>query len=188
MSTCLEVITDAFADLDVRGRGDTLEPDEAARGLRSLQSLYAEAVGFGFFGRQTETTISDAYTAKENERIYDEGATASTVTLPATITECGDTRPPRDLSIVTIAGDQPQIFLFSGWRGVWDTLTGLALSDYAPLSERSHDGLVALLSVRIASQNRKTLAQPTGELAMAFRSLIGRRADGPRITTQAEFY
>jgi len=187
MATCREVITSAYRKPNLRGRGEALEAAEADDGLTTLQSLYLEMVTLGAFGRLTDVIATENYTAGENERIR---KGSYTVTLPATITdeETGEDRPPRDLALVVITGSTYEAHVFSAIEDAWQELTNLTLSDPAPLAERSFDGLVSLLAMRIAEENEKPVTPVLANAAQRFRGLITQQNDSARVTGQAEFY
>jgi len=200
MTTCRELITAAYRKARVRGRGDTLDAEEAADGLFALQSFYDEMVGEGVFGRLTDVVITAAYEADEQERVFntdlDGGGEPWTVTLPVEIEDGFATdgaRPPRDLALVVIAGDPVQNYVYSSQLGAWVSLTGVAgagltLEQDAPLAERGADALACLFAAFIAEENGKTIGPVTAARAMAFRSRLTHRPSAEHVPTQAEYF
>lgn len=190
MATCLDVITRAMTKGRIRGLGDDPSAEESTVGLETLQSFYDELISLGAFGRLTEVIVDSAYTAGENERIYNTSGSPVVITLPETVddTENGDTRPPRDRSLVVIAGDPTEAHLYSAPLGAWQQLTGLTLQSEAPLSERSFDGLASLLAVMLLEEYGKPVTQVLANRAQAFRSLITSRLDSPRSVPDVDFY
>jgi len=195
MTTCRELITAAYRKARVRGRGDVLDAEEAQDGLVTLQSFYDELVSEGMFGRLTDVIITADYEANEQERVFntdlDDGGELFDVTLPREVDDdetADGARPPRDLSLIVVAGASTQNFVYSSPLGGWDTLTGLALETEAPLGERGADALACLFAAFIAEENGKTIGPVTASRAMAFRSRLSHRASAPRVPTQAEYF
>lgn len=189
MATCLEIIERAHVRAGIRARGDTPSAEETADALLSLQSLYDEMIGLGVFGRLTEVIIEAAYEAGENERIYNTSGGALSVTLPQTVSDefTGETRPPRDRSVVVIAEDPEEAHIYEAPLGAWKAMKGLAATDYAPLSVRSAEGLACALAARLCEENGRQPGQMMAATAAAFRSQIARRGDSPRVDTYAEY-
>lgn len=190
MATCRQVITRALEKIRVRAVGDAPSAEEAAGALQTLQSLYDELIAIGAFGRLTEVLVDDAYTAGENERIYNTSGSPVTITLPETIQDddTGLDRPPRDRCVVVIASDPIKAHLYSAPLGEWQELTSLALEDVAPLSERSFDGLSSLLAVALSEENLKPVGPVLQARAQAFRSMIVTRFDSPRTSPDVEYF
>lgn len=203
MANCREVITMALRKLNAIARGDDASAEEAVDSLVSLQSLYDELVLGGMFGRVIPARVAASATAEENTRIFNTTDGSITVTLPEEIDEGSDdygrerapsgltlddggVRPPRDFSVVSIAGGGT--YLYSQPRGVWDALTSLTLDSFAPLSERSADGLACLLAVSIADDVPAQVPAITASRALGFRSRVANRFGVERAPVQADYF
>lgn len=148
MATCLDIITYAMRSLGVLSSGENPSAEEGEDGLAALQSMYDEWVASGMFGRLTDSYLTADDTAQEGYRYL--LASGITLTEPTTIAaednDDGVTRQPRDLAIyesLTSTGTR-SVRLYD--RTGWVSLTGLALSDTAPLSGRGAIGLAAALA------------------------------------------
>lgn len=128
-----------------------------------------------------EVIASANYTANEDELIVktDEDVT---VTLPRFITECGADRLPRNGARVVIAGEQPVTWIYLKKVG-WQKVSGLALTDPAPLGEEHFTGLSALLAVHLAPDFDQTPSETTVALAqdgrLALAAAFWREVDVP---------
>lgn len=147
-STCLDVVTSALRLARVVGVNRDPKAAESERGMECLQSLYDYWVSNGMFGRLVDVYLTASDTAREGRRYL--LAAGVTLTEPTTIPaeqNCeGVPRQPRDLSIyesLTSTGTR-SVRLYD--RTSWVDLTGLSLSDVAPLSSRGQVGLSACLA------------------------------------------
>lgn len=143
MTTCRDIITRALQQAKIVALGRQPTAKEAEAGMSALQGIYDGWVANGMFGRLTDVTTTEDYTAKEGERIFADGAT---ITLPDTIAD-DDDRVPRDLACISVNDGTWRTWV---WTGAWTELTGLTLDDDAPLSERDSEGLSALLATYLA--------------------------------------
>lgn len=191
MATCDRVINRALQKCFAIDGGATPDGVESSDALETLQSVYNELLWGGAFGRMIEVSEDAAYTAEENESIGNSTDSNITITLPETVddefAEDG-TRRPYDLTPVRIVGSAQTWYLYDGWQGAWVRCSDLALSDEAPLSERSVDGLSGLLAMRQAEEF--SLQAKPGALAAAqkFHSLLTHKLDRPRRETEATYY
>lgn len=191
MATCREIITSALRKPNLIAMGEAPAAEDAAEALTILQSLYDEMVALGSFGRLAEVIITADYEAGENERIYNNGAVTYSVTLPETIDDAAaenGVRPPRDCALVAVVGASPAAYIYTASRGAWDDMSGLGLSSYAPLSDRSRDGLAALLAVRVCEANGRSVPQVVANTASAFRRLVTQRNNSPRSETMGTYF
>lgn len=146
MTTCRTIITRGLQMARVVGIGRDPRAAESELGLETMQGMYDAMFAGAMFGRLTDVYKSENYTAKEGERIYNDGAT---ITIPTTITDDGDERAPRDLSaIVVIASGLPTNRVYS--NGAWRNCSALSLDSDAPFAERDAIGLSALLATDLA--------------------------------------
>lgn len=148
MATCLDIVTYAMRSLGVLGSGAEPTASEGADGLAALQSFYDELVGSGMFGRLEDIFLDGDETAEEGKRYYlDTGVTLTEPTLiDASVSSDGTDRQPRDLALyekLTSTGVRT-VRLYDRTR--WVNLTGLALTDDAPLASRGAWGLAAALA------------------------------------------
>jgi hypothetical protein len=188
VATCLDIITDALVEISEIGFGATPQAEEASRALDLLQGIYDEFVTNGSFGSLTDHIATGAYTAKEQQRILNDGYT---ITLPATIDDEGaaDIRPPYDLSlvIVTETGVARQVSIYDANKAAWVRLDGLELTTAAPLSDRGRQGLACLLAKRCAG-NRAQVSPQSEVAAGRFLSSLSRRPSNERRETAVDYY
>ena len=190
MATCRDVITLALKKARQIMPGETPSADSAADALNTLQSIYDEAVGGGWFGALTDVLTDEDYEAGENERVFNTSDATLNITCPETVTDdfSGDERAPYDRSLVVIVGATPAAYLYSSPRGSWDPLDSLALDDFAPLSERSLDGLASLLAVRLGEEYGAEIGPATKGAAAVFTSMISHKRDSQRQSVQASYF
>lgn len=190
MTTVSSVIERAGWKARVRPVGQAMSAQEAAIALDTLQAFYLELIEDGVFGRLTETITDVAYEAAENERIYNSTASPVAITLPETVEDAftGDDRPPRDLSVVVIAGEPIASYIYSAQIGAWQAMTSLVPTSTAPLAEKSFDGLTSALAVRLCNEFGKDPTGTTVSAAKMFRSRLASKASRPRVDTEATYY
>lgn len=165
MATCRDIITRALQQAGILSLGSTPTASEATAGLSALQGIYDGWVQSGMFGRLTDVTTTEDYTAKEGERVFADGAT---ITLPDTI-EDDDDRCPRDLACISVNDGTWRTWI---WTGEWTELTGLTLDSTAPLSDRDGEGLAALLASYIAEGSEESVGQMTLRRGLQFQGSI----------------
>lgn len=188
MKTCLEIVTKALVKINQAAIGGEVDADEAQVGMDVLQSIYDEFVGSPGFNVLTDVLIDADYEAGENERIQSNGG-PFTVTLPTTIedTETGDTRAPRDFSVVVNA-DTGIAYVYSAFSAEWQTLSGLALTSDAPLSERSADGLASLLAARLTADFPSQVPAAVTLAGGRFLSMISMKPASSRRETEVDYF
>lgn len=191
MVTCDRLITRALQKCHALDGGGTPEAVEASDALETFQSMVSEWFFGGKFGRWIEVREDAAYTAEEGESVGNTTDSSIAITLPEEVEDDAEedgTRRPRDLTPVRVVGDPPAFYLYNASYGAWVRCSALALSDNAPLSDRSVDGLAAALAVRLSEEY--TLAPKPGAAAAAvrFNSLISHKLDRPRVETEATYY
>lgn len=146
MTTCRDIVTRALQMSGIVALGRDPKAPEIDAGMVSLQSLYDEWVQGGMFGRLTDVYTAVDYTAKEGERVYNDGAT---ITIPDTINVDGDRAPYQFSCIVVLDAGVATNRVYHD--GAWHIVSGLALGDDAPLASISVDGLAGCVAERIAS-------------------------------------
>jgi hypothetical protein len=181
VTTVLEVISDALFEIDQIAIGASPSAEEADFGLNVFQSMLDHWVNQGTFGQLNDYIASGAYTAKEQDRILNDGYTIS---LPTSVVDLltGLTRPPLDLSIVQVltAGSSPETSIYDAQTAQWVRLDGLALTDTAPLANRGRHGLASALAIPMAG-NRATISPATVGASTHFRAALStKRASAPR--------
>lgn len=153
MTIQTDIIAPAFRLAKIRGAGEDPSPDEEADALTVFQGiLYALLVARAPL---TDVIISADYTAGENERIFNTGSGAETITLPETITDTTVTsgeRPPKNGAIVEIAGETHQATVYVSHFGAWKQLQGLVLTDESPLGPAHNRDLVAILALHLVPE------------------------------------
>lgn len=187
MATCAEIIAAAYRKPNVSPIGEDPGPEEAAEALPILQSIYDEWVADGAFGPLTDVIAEANYEAAENERVT---PGAYTITRPTTVEDedTGEDRPPRDKAIIQVTGTSGTTHVYSAPRGEWVRISSLAMTDYAPFSERSRDGLASLLAVRLCENMGREPGPITQAAARRFAGLVLSNNDSARVPGQAEFY
>lgn len=178
-TTCREIITLGLQLARVIPLGKDPKAKESEAGLTIMQGMYDSMVTSGMFGRLTDVYKDTDCTAREGERIT---ADSVTVTIPATITDDGDERAPRDLACVSVVTDGVLTnVVHSG--GTWEVLTDLTLDSTAPFASRGKDGLAALLALYFAEAFGTQLGPAFTRRANEFRGSLAYKlgsTDGPR--------
>ena len=190
MSTCQEVINTAYRELGIIGDGQRApSAEQAVDGLEALQSWYIERANGGTFGRLTDLYKSEAYTAKEFERIRKDAAV--TITIPTTITDDPNTdeRTPHDMALIVVLYQSlAQYSLYEATVGAWSRLDLLTLAGTAPLSTRGLNGLACCLATSIAAQHGYDIHPRTVRKADAFMATLTARYASPRRVTEIEAF
>jgi hypothetical protein len=193
MATCRDIITRALRKLNEVHEGQPAPTAYAAKNaLAGLQGWYDGAMATGLFGRLSDVTVADAYTAKEYERIVNTTVADVVVTLPDTIVdaETGDTRVPLDLVPVIVINPVagPLSYIYDRMLGQWVGLNALTLDSEAPLSRRGADGLACLLAVVMSDEFSGAVGAATTARARAFLASISQRNSSVRRTVEYEYF
>ena len=166
MTTCRDIVTRALQMSGIVALGRDPKAAEIDAGMVSLQSLYDEWVNLGMFGRLTDVYVTEAYTAKEGERVH-----GATVTLPDPITTDGDARAPRQFAcIVTINAGAAVNNVYHD--GDWRVVSSLVLGDDAPFASISADGLAGCVAERLASTFGGDISIGAARAAKAFKTAL----------------
>ena len=180
--TTRDLIKKALLMLRVIGAGREPSAAQADQGLSALQGLYDHLANTQAFGPLTPVRITAAYTPAEQEAVS--GAYA--VTLPTTINDVytGETRFPKDRSLITVAANVttvngvavtgPQTWLYDATLAEWVALHDLTLNDEAPLSKRFSEGLSGLLAVELSDNFAAELTPRVVDLARRGKFAITR--------------
>ena len=152
---CLDLISRALRRIGVLAGGQSLRDDEAADALDVLSAIYLRWITEGVFGELRDVRVSSDYTAGEHERIIRASDMVGTISLPDTISDCGQDRPPRDGSLVIISDEltsETEAYIYDGSVKMWVLLTELGLTDAAPLANRDPIGLTCTLALELADE------------------------------------
>lgn len=201
MATCREVVEGALRKLGKLGAGRSARAPDLNDGFDSLVALYRSFINDGAFGHLRDVTPLSDYTAGENERIFRNSASVTSITLPELVPDCwygspweygsrwvppgsevSADRPPRDCSVVVISDTDSGLtneYIFDGQQKLWVDLSNLTLDSEAPLSRRDFDGLKAKLAMQIADEYGGQIGQVTANLANRFQSALVNRASDP---------
>lgn len=177
MALSKDIIRRALRLLGVVARGQEPTGADAADGLEHLQSLILDLPGLLNNGRWREVSTSVTYTAHESDRVTASGAI--TVSLPLIITDCGCSRPPRDMARVQILGavTGAGLWIYSATKGAWGRADALTLTSEIPFGSEDEIGLAATLAVNMAAEYgaEAELGQRTVTLSViAIKSLRSR--------------
>ena len=194
MATCRDIIKAAFKRARITGDVDEVLPREMDRGLQVLQDVYMGLVGSGAFGRFNDVLVTADYTAKEQDRVLVNTEDDISITYPQTVADEaaeGGYRPPRDgAAIMTtdVYSTDIVVHIYDAAYAAWTLIEELALTSYAPLSQRYRAGLEARLAVRLAEEHGVSvtpeLRRQEGQGILALVS----RYDAPRRDLEAAFF
>lgn len=187
MATCRDIVTRAMRFLGQLAAGENPSDSEADDGMVYLQSAYDRWVSSSMFGRLTDTYVTASRTAKEHENIY--AAAGVTITLPATINDCGVARQPRDLACVAVYSTDTTtrtVSIFDQYQ--WVQINGLGISDTAPLSGRDAVGLAAYVATEMADEYGADLKPATVKLAAHFRAMLSAKLGTTQDRAASEYY
>lgn len=150
MTTVLNWISRSLRMLGALATGEVAAGQEAKDALEAANGLILGLPEIGLAPTLTEVIITADYTAGEDERVVNDGG--HTVTLPTTIDDCGEARSPRNgARVVVVAAGAATTSICLSNSG-WETVSGLTLTDPAPLGPELYTGLCALLAVHLAPE------------------------------------
>jgi hypothetical protein len=196
-STVRDICTMALRKLGVLRAGGEMKAADAEDARVSLQSFYMECVTQGTFGRVFSVVMSAANTVTAGGNQHFNITTEDTVTvdLPSTLSAnhwetwrpCRDygwglnvpvgadqnVITPRDKSVVMVTNefaDTRATYIYDDTIQRWMRIDTLALTDEAPLSARSVDGLSAVMALRLVDYFGDSLISPaTVQAAKQYR-------------------
>jgi hypothetical protein len=171
--TMRDTLTAAIRMIGVRALYDTPDEVEMDLALQSFQTM----IGTLPKVRLTDVLVDAAYTAKEDERIFNTTGSPVLITLPDTITDpiTGVERPPRNGAMVVVAVTGTR-HIYISELGAWQTSTGLTLESEQPFGPEHEQGLRAMLAVRIAPElQRPNVPDWVVSMAEAGRRTIRQR-------------
>lgn len=199
MHTARDVINLALKKLGVLRAGGEASAADAADGLASLVSLYQEWISNGTLGRVGSVIVTQPGTATAIPNIHvNETVSGVTIDLPQTVdywfwdtynpcrdygwglsVPLGGTESigvPRDKAVVRITSTENETratYIFDGTIQRWMRIDNLGLTDEAPLSARSFDGLASVLAIRLTEYFGSELASPvTLQSANRYRTAL----------------
>ncbi len=199
MHTARDVINLALKKLGVLRAGGEASAADAADGLASLVSLYQEWISNGTLGRVGSVIVTQPGTATAIPNIHvNETVDGVTIDLPQTVdywfwdtynpcrdygwglsVPLGGTESigvPRDKAVVRITSTENETratYIFDGTIQRWMRIDNLGLTDEAPLSARSFDGLASVLAIRLTEYFGSELASPvTLQSANRYKSAL----------------
>ena len=199
MHTARDVINLALKKLGVLRAGGEASAADAADGLASLVSLYQEWISNGTLGRVGSVIVTQPGTATAIPNIHvNETVAGVTIDLPQTVdywfwdtynpcrdygwglnVPLGGTESigvPRDKAVVRITSTENETratYIFDGTIQRWMRIDNLGLTDEAPLSARSFDGLASVLAIRLTEYFGSELASPvTLQSANRYKSAL----------------
>lgn len=185
MTTVRDVVALALRQAKVIAPGEDASSDEAADGLTAFQSMLDMMVDAGLFGRLNDTYQTSDYTAEEGDRVI--APAGVTVTIPDTIETCGETRAPRDLSIIeTVIGGTRGVKVYD--RTGWVSLLGLTLSSDAPFAGRGVAGLSACLARTYVEMFGGELGPYTQRMAARFEGSLSRKGSSTQDKQAVEYF
>jgi hypothetical protein len=194
MSSVRDTIKSAYRRSGVKAAGANITATEYSTGLERLQGMYTKMVSDGLWGRLTDKMLDndDDYEAKERERVYN--PSGATVTYPVSVIDCesGVARTPLDgiVIAVVVPGSDPEVKIWDAFRGEWQSVMGLTLSSFAPLTtmfdEAIKNFLAVVLADDIGNQPSQLLLRQAAVSKMAITNrFASKRRPG---TTQESFY
>ena len=176
------IIIRSLRRIGVLGAGQTPRAIENADALEGLKNLYQRWINEGAFGPLGDVTPTGDYVARENERIFRNSETVTSISLPemvsnnwSRVSDYGqlgyqsvpstNMRLPRDGAVVVIIDGftgQTETFIYDGTVKSWCNVTELSLNNNAPLSDRDTSGLASTLAIELADE----YGQPVPEITM----------------------
>lgn len=150
MATVLDWIGRSMRMLGVLAAGQVPSGQKAADALEAANGLILGLPQIGYAPSLKEVIITADYAAGEDERVVNVGG--HVVTPPCTIDDCGETRTPRNgARVVTVTNGAAITHIYLSNSG-WQKVSGLALTDPAPLGPELYTGLCAVLAVHLGPE------------------------------------
>ena len=206
--TCNDIVRMALSRLRQLRAGEVPIASEAADGMVTLQSMYDMWVSDGLFGRLYDTIASAAYTAKEQDRVINDGGYS--ITLPATIIatapmgtytprypderiwtalQTSIPRPPRDLALIeVIESGATKRFLYSTLLRSWMRLDSLTLTQGAPLALRGAAGLACCLAEQMADEYGVTAPPGVVRQSSMYRWGLSSKYNSARVANMTDYF
>ena len=208
MATCNDIVTSAMGRIRQIRVGESPTGAEAADAMNALQGLYDGWVATGLFGRLNDTIISGDYAAQEQDRVINDGG--YNVSLPLQYTnnvamgtyyplmpderiytylQTTTPRPPRDLSMIEVqAVGSLKRYLYNARTRAWVSMTGLALTDVAPLADRGSVGLASCLAEMLSDEYGEPCGPDVQKRASLFMWGVSSRYDSTRVSSMQAYF
>lgn len=187
METVRDLIKAGMRKAGVLASGRDPKAAELADGLDVVQGLYDGWATNGMFGCLTEIIATEDYEAREGERVRAD--TGVTVTLPTTITECGEDRTPYDLAMIVVVQDgASQVSIYDAFAGAWVRLDGLTVDTVPPLMRRDRDGLSCCVAVAYVDEFGGNIGASTANKAASFRVSLSMRSGNAYRPSQPSYF
>lgn len=149
--TVLDWVSRSMRMLGVIAAGQVPTGQRGQDALEVANGLILSLPEIGMAPTLREVIISADYTAGEDERIVNISGADLTISLPETIDDCGTLRTPRNGARVVVTGDTAITFIYLANSG-WHQVSGLELTDPAPLGPELYTGLCAVLAVHLGPE------------------------------------
>ena len=177
MTTCREVLVDAFSALGVATFGSEPTADEIDGGLTAMCQLILDL--HSARGPMFEIDVSTDWTATENQRVRVEAGAQVVISLPNSIlvNQCSSvdfgfatgvsafhssgqatpadglfTRPPRDGSRIEIVGASQGLYFYRADINAWIAANPISVDGPSPLNSRYDSALAALIAERLCDR------------------------------------
>lgn len=175
MTTNTDIIRRAHRLLGTLAAGQVPDGTKTADGMERLQSVILDQPGLLLRSFWNEVAASADYTAKEGDRIT---VAAGDITLPTTITDDGDARPPKNFARVHILGDVDNagLWVWVSSLGEWRQVDGLASGDDFPFGAEDVDGMAAQLAAALQPEYGASYQLQPAALAKASQSVAAFRS------------
>lgn len=187
MPTCADIITRALRKARVYSAGETPSADDMADGLDELQNLYEQWGSNGMFGRLADVAVDDDYEAAPNERITASGS--GVITIPTSLEIEGEDVPPFDTAFIevvdTVAATVTR-YLYE--RGAWVEISGLALTDEAPLASKGRGGLSACLALAYAEEFGASVGPGVARQAASFKTGLAMKYGSDALRSTPDYF
>jgi hypothetical protein len=194
MATCRDIIKRGLRLIGVIAASEEPSADDAVTCMIALQGIYDALSHQGIFNRLADVVITQDYTAKENERILINTASAVTVTYPVTIDDPyvdGKARPPRDLSQIQvrrISSTTREHVIYNTYLARWVSIVGLTLDTEAPFSERANQQLAGRLGLIVAPEYGMQPNDVVSSLSARLNPVLGSMRDSVLPITPANYF
>ena len=174
MTTCRDVVGEAFAILGVVALGGNPTADELDAGLRAIEGIVLDL--HNARGPMIDVDVVEDLIATENQRLRIQAGSTVEVTLPNSIVisvgvGCGfltppsivtavgslspadgeNSRPPRDGTRVEIVGTTQALYFYRADTNAWILASPLSIDGPLPLNERYDGALAALVAERLSN-------------------------------------
>jgi hypothetical protein len=178
VTTCRDILTDAFNALGVIGFGGQPTADEFDGGLSAMGAIVLELHGARAPLRDVDVSVD--YLASENERVRVEAGADIVVTLPNSVlvreveapgdygfcvSSCPSiatgsagaadgyqSRPPRDGARIEIVGTTQALYFYRSDINAWTLAGPLTIDGPTPLNARYDGALAALVAERLCDR------------------------------------